>query len=143
MVGSRVPKPRNTQGLPMDRTDGDEAPVPRAISDRTGVTIGVLGMFAALSVSVLALGVVLLNAHFARLDESLETFDDRFSVFSRGLADVHDQLGEIGFSLRSIASDVGTIQSKSDGYVRLAEFEAWIQILRAQNPDSRIPDLKR
>lgn len=54
---------------------------------------------------------------------------------------ISGRLLAIDYGLEVIRTDVRRLVDTESDYVRRAEFGAWVEILRARNPDRTYPDL--
>lgn len=100
----------------------DRPPTEAAITRNTRVTIG-----AVASVAVILVGT------FNLVNNRFKGIEDKLDEFSTGLL-------EITFNLRGISKSIEDLSSDHAGFVRKRDMEAWVEVLRARNPELDAPD---
>lgn len=66
--------------------------------------------------------------------------DSRFEDVGESLGGLRGDVSEMTYSLREIRSSIGSLELQTEGMISTRDFNAWVRLLRAQNPGIEIPE---
>ncbi len=87
--------------------------------------------------TTVTVGLVL--ALIAGLVAGFGLLDSRFKDVGKSLGELGDSVTEITFSLREIRTSISGLEKRSNGMLSYRDFDAWVRLLQAQNPNLEIP----